>query len=82
MAFVLMLHSGCDYPIESDYEEQIVVGAFLYAGSPIDSIVLHRTTPLGDYYDDLDYAVDSAQVIVTVDGVPHTLMPLAEKGRY
>src|SRR5207248_1320743 len=62
--------------------EQIVVAAFLYANEPIDSVVLHRTTPFGSYYDDLDYAVDSAQVTVTVDGVPHTLKPATLKGRY
>src|ERR1700685_880302 len=81
-SLILMLNSGCDNAIQSDYEEQIVVGAFLYAGGPIDSVILHRTTPLGSYYDDTDYAVAGAQVIVTVDGVPHTLLPLAEKGRY
>ena len=60
------LIGGCDNAVESGYNEQIVVNAFLYANGPIDSIVLHRTTPLGSYYDDLDYAVDSAQVTVTV----------------
>ncbi|HWF44856.1 MAG TPA: DUF4249 family protein [Candidatus Kapabacteria bacterium] len=74
--------NGCDTPIESAYNEQIVVGAFLFANEPIDSIVLHRTTPLGSYYDDLDYAADSAQVTITVDGVQHTLLPGMRKGRY
>ena len=74
--------AGCDTAIDTAYNEQIVVGAFLYANEPIDSIVLHRTTPFGSYYDDLDYAVDSAQVTVTVDGVPHVLQPGARKGRY
>lgn len=79
---VLVAFAGCDSPIASDYQEQIVVGAFIYSGAPIDSVVLHRTTPLGQYYDDTDYAVTDAQVTVTVDGVVHTLKPLAEKGRY
>ncbi|MDP4199123.1 MAG: DUF4249 family protein [Bacteroidota bacterium] len=74
--------SSCDNAIETAYNEQIVVSAFLYANAPIDSVVLHRTTPFGAYYDDLDYAVDSATVIVTVDGVPHTLLPAKLKGRY
>jgi len=82
IAVVGFLEAGCDQTIQSDYQEQIVVGAFLYAGAPIDSIVLHRTTPLSSYYDDTDYAVTGAQVTVTVDGVAHTLKPLAEKGRY
>jgi len=82
IALAAFFELGCDQTIQSDYQEQIVVGAFLYAGAPIDSIVLHRTTPLSYYYDDTDYAVKGAQVTVTVDGVVHTLKPLPEKGRY
>lgn len=79
--------SGCDDAILSNYQEQLVINSFLYANHPIDSIVLHRTTPFGDYYDDLDYAVDSATVIVTNNGVADTLLPgivgdPALKGRY
>lgn len=84
--FVLLsavgLFASCDNPIATAYNEQIVVGAFLYANEPIDSIVLHRTTPFGAYYDDLDYAVDSATVTITVDGVAHTLLHGLRKGRY
>lgn len=82
LCFASALLAGCDTAIETAYQEQIVVGAFLYENAPIDSIVLHRTTPFGAYYDDLDYAVDSATVIVTVDGVPHRLLPARLKGRY
>ncbi|MEI8135079.1 MAG: DUF4249 family protein [bacterium] len=78
----ILILNGCDSAIESDYHEQLVVGAFLYANEPIDSIVIHRTTPFGAYYDDLSYAVEDAQVIVTVDGVQHTLLPGSMKGRY
>ena len=79
--------SGCDEPILSNYQEQLVINSFLYANHPIDSIVLHRTTPFGDYYDDLDYAIDSATVIVTNNGVADTLLPgivgdPTLKGRY
>jgi hypothetical protein len=73
---------GCDNAIESAYKEQIVVGAFLYAGEQTGWIVLHRTTPFGSYFDDLDYAVDSATVTLTVDGVAHVLKPGDVKGRY
>src|ERR1700722_602832 len=66
--------SGCDEPIQSQYFEQITVASFIYANEAIDSVVLHRTTPFGDYYDDLDYAVDSATVIVTSNGVADTLL--------
>src|SRR5437762_7587265 len=73
---------ACDAPIESAYNEQIVVSAFLTAGATIDSVILHRTTPFGSYYDDQDYAVGNAQVIITVDGVPHTMQAGLIKGRY
>ncbi|MFI5202557.1 MAG: DUF4249 family protein [Candidatus Kapaibacterium sp.] len=82
MTVILIVFSGCDNPIQTVYTEQLVVDGFIYANEPIDSIVLHRTTPFGDYYDDLDYAVDSAQVTITVDGVAHTLLPTGLKGRY
>ncbi len=77
-----LLFAGCDTAIETAYQEQIVVGAFLYENAPIDSIVLHRTTPFGAYYDDLDYAVEGAAVTVTVEGVQHHLLPAKLKGRY
>jgi len=82
MTLLACFFYGCDTAIESNYTEQIVVGAFLYANEPVDSIVLHRTTPFGSYYDDLDYAVDGAQVSITVDGVVHNLLPGTRKGRY
>jgi Domain of unknown function (DUF4249) len=78
----IIAFSGCDQPIQSQYFEQINVASFIYAGEAIDSVVLHRTTPFGDYYDDLDYAVDSALVIVTTNGVADTLLPATLKGRY
>jgi hypothetical protein len=84
---VFIAISGCDQPIQSAYQEQINVAAFIYAGEPIDSVVLHRTTPFGSYYDDLDYAVDSATVIISTGGVSDTLLPgiagnPSYKGRY
>ena len=73
---------GCDNPIQTAYQEQISVSSFLYANGAVDSVVLHRTTPLGAYFDDLDYAVDSALVIITSNGISDTLLPAALKGRY
>ena len=78
----LFAFTGCDNPIQTAYTEQIVVDGFIYANEPVDSIVLHRTTPFGAYYDDLDYAIDSAMVTITVDGMAHTLLPTGMKGRY
>ncbi len=82
MTVLTAVFTGCDNPIQSAYQEQLVVDGFIYANEPVDSIVLHRTTPFGEYYDDLDYAVDSATVTITVDGVPHKLLPTGLKGRY
>jgi hypothetical protein len=82
VVMVMAVLSGCDNAIQSNYTEQLVVDGFLYAGEPVDSIVLHRTTPFGAYYDDLDYAVDGATVTITVDGVAHPLLPTGLKGRY
>jgi hypothetical protein len=73
---------GCDGAINSEYQEQLVVSGYLVAGSPIDSIVLHRTTPFGVFLDDLGSSVDSANVVIIVDGVEHTLLPGTRKGRY
>ncbi len=74
--------AGCDNPIQTAYTDQLVVDGFIYANEPVDSIVLHRTTPFGQYYDDLDYAIDGATVTITVDGDAHTLLPTGLKGRY
>ncbi len=82
MTVLCAIVSGCDQPIQSAYQEQINVASFIFANEAIDSVVLHRTTPFGDYYDDLDYAVDSAIVIVTTNGVADTLLPATLKGRY
>ncbi len=79
--------SGCDQPILSNYQEQLVVNSFIYANGGIDSVVLHRTTPFGDTFNDIDYAVTGATVIVTSNGVADTLLPGTAgdptlKGRY
>jgi hypothetical protein len=74
--------AGCDQPIESQYSEQLVINTFLFANHPIDSIVLHRTTPFGDTFNDLDYAITGATVIVSNNSVADTLLPASLKGRY
>ena len=76
------LCAGCDGAIDSAYHEQIVVTGFIYAGSPIDSVILHKTTPFGEYLDDLSSAIDGATVKVIVDGSEHLLLPGSLKGRY
>jgi hypothetical protein len=82
MTMVITLLSGCDQPILSNYQEQLVVNSFIYANGAIDSVVLHRTTPFGDTFNDLSYAVDSATVVVATNGVADTLFRAPLKGRY
>lgn len=79
---VMPLLAACDGAIESDYKEQLVVSAFLFANEPVDSIVLHRTTPFGNFYGDLEYAVDSATVTLSDGDNSYTLLPGERKGRY
>ena len=78
----LPLLAACDGAIESAYKEQLVVSAFLYANEPVDSVVIHRTTPFGNYYSDLEYAVDSATVTLSDGESTYTLLPAERKGRY
>jgi hypothetical protein len=79
---LLPLLASCDGAIDSAYEEQIVVSSFLYANEPVDSVVIHRTTPFGNFYSDLEYAVDSATVTISDGEQTYTLQPAARKGRY
>jgi hypothetical protein len=71
----MLIFAGCDQPIETQYSEQLVINTFLFANHPIDSIVLHRTTPFGDTFNDLEYAITGATVIVATNGVADTLLP-------
>ena len=82
LTVALVFSYGCDNPIQTAYTEQLVVDGFIYANEPVDSIVLHRTTPFGEYYDDTDYAIGGATVTITVEGVTDTLLPAGLKGRY
>jgi len=79
LAFGLL---SCDGAIDSAYEEQLIVTGFIYAGAPIDSVIVQRTTPFGEKIDAITSGVDSATVKVTVDGVAHTLQPTGKQGRY
>jgi hypothetical protein len=65
---------GCDEAVNSDYEEQIVVSAFLFEGQPIDSVVLDRTVPFGEFFDASTTGVEDAKVSVTVDGKTYQLL--------
>lgn len=75
--------SGCDGAIDSAYQEELVLSAFLFEGEHLDSVVLERTTPFGQKIDDDAIAVEGADIKITSNGETFTLLPLpGRKGRY
>lgn len=75
--------SGCDGAIDTVYEEELVLSAFLFAGESLDSVVLERTTPFGVRIDDDAIAVEGATITITTEGQTYTLLPIpGRKGRY
>jgi hypothetical protein len=83
---LLLTLAACDEAVNSDYQEQIAVSAFLFDGQPIDSVVLERTTPFGEYFDASTLGIEGASVSVTVDGKTYQLIEGTAKyivaGRY
>jgi hypothetical protein len=74
---------GCDGAIDSAYEEELVLSAFLFAGEHLDSVILERTTPFGQKIDDDAIAVNGADIKITSNGETFTLLPIpGKKGRY
>lgn len=74
---------GCDGAIDSVYEEELVLSAYLFAGESIDSIILERTTPFGQKIDDEAIAVTGANITLTSEGKTYMLQALPGKpGRY
>jgi hypothetical protein len=79
---LLIMLTGCDGAIESQYQEQVVVEGFIYPGEGIDSVILHYTTPFTESYNDSAFAITNADVRVSVDGNEYNLLPLPKRGRY
>ena len=74
---------GCDGAIDSAYEEELVLSAYLFAGERLDSVILERTTPFGERIDDEAIAIDGAQITITSNGETFNLLPISgRKGRY
>ena len=75
--------AGCDGAIDSAYQEELVLSAYLFEGERLDSVILERTTPFGVRIDDDAIAVDGAQITITSNGETFNLLPLpGRKGRY
>lgn len=74
---------GCDGAIDSAYEEELVLSAFLFEGERLDSVILERTTPFGQKIDDDAIAIEGADITITSNGETFTLLPIVgRKGRY
>lgn len=86
LAFVLALTgslTGCDGAIDSAYEEELVLSAYLFAGEHLDSVSLERTTPFGERIDNDAIAVEGAEITITSNGETFNLLPIpGRKGRY
>lgn len=58
---------GCSAPSSpDDYSNQLVLNAFLFAGSPIDSIYVQRTARMLEFYSDEVVAVREAVVKISL----------------
>lgn len=80
---LLLFVTGCDGAIDSVYEERLVLSAYLFAGEPIDSVVLERTTEFGKAVVDSAIAISGADIIITVQGEELQLTPIPGRpGRY
>jgi hypothetical protein len=74
---------GCDGAIDSAYQEELVLSAYLFEGEHLDSVILERTTPFGTAIDNDAIAVDGADIKITSNGETFTLLPIpGRKGRY
>jgi hypothetical protein len=83
LATISLSITGCDEAIDSVYEEELVLSAFLFAGETVDSVILERTTPFGERIDDDAIAVEGAQIVITTEGQSYNLLPIpGKKGRY
>lgn len=69
--------------MEPDYQEELVVSAYLFTGQPIDSIRLTRTFDIQDRYNANDAAVSGADVTISDDENTYRLSEYSDaKGVY
>lgn len=61
---------GCEDPVPTDYEQEIVVEGFVFVGQPIEGIRVMKTLPISDTFRFVDAAIRDAQVRIIADGVP------------
>ena len=77
----LVLLAACDSVDSGEFDDPIVVEAFLFAEEPIDDIYLSSVLPI-DSEDTLATPINDADVRLVKDGTAYTLMPSSTEGFY
>jgi hypothetical protein len=70
--------AGCEDPVPTDYEQEIVVEGFVFVGQPLEGIRVMKTLPISDTFRFVDAAIRDAQVRITADGVPLSVEYVAD----
>jgi len=74
MLIPALIWTGCESTgMEPEYEEQLVVSAYLRVGEPIDSVSISRTFTLESRYTEEEAGVSEARVSIRVDDKEYTL---------
>ena len=81
LALALLLLSACDSVDSGEFDDPIVVEAFLFAGEPIDDIHLSSVLPI-DSEDTLATPINDANVRLVKGGASYTLISSGTEGFY
>jgi len=66
---IVMLTSGCEDPVPTDYKEEILLEGLLLVGEPLDNVRILRTLPVTDTFSFERASIPDATIIVRADGV-------------
>ena len=72
--------ASCNPGVDSSFSPQIVIQGFLYAGEPIDSVIVRQTIPITA--DNKSDRVSGAKVSISVDDSTYQLIEGGYHGRY
>ncbi len=83
-ACALMIMSGCEDPVPTDYVEEIMLEGILLVGEPLADIRIQRTLPVTDTFRFEQAILSDAKIVVTADGVdiPMTYVDGPRGGTY
>jgi len=82
---ILFIITGCCFtncinePTDTEFEEEIIVRAYLYTGSSIDSVHISKSIKIGEIYSPGEAAVTGAGVSISVDNVSYQLSEYGDK---